>query len=374
MEEYCRCYAEISLSAIADNLKNVRKLLPEGTELLAVLKADAYGHGAVEVGAHIGDLIDAAGVASLEEGRELRLSGFSRPMLILGYSSPRQYKELIEYTLIPTIYEYKDAELYSLEASKRGVRAKLCIAVDTGMTRVGFRAKESCADIIKDISRLPNIEIEGIFSHLSCADMAEDTYSQMQESEFEAMLEMLKERGVMIPKKHMCNSAGIIKFPKMYYDCVRCGIATYGLYPSKDIDKTALKLTPALSWRAHVIHVSEVEAGRGVSYGATFVTKRPMTRIATVSVGYADGYPRALSSKGVVLINGKRAPVIGRVCMDQIMVDVSEVGEVKPEDIVTLIGRDGDEYISVEEIAEAAGSFNYEFICQIGKRVRRVYR
>ena len=212
-----------------------------------------------------------------------------------------------------------------------------------------------------------------MFTHLSSADTCDEAYSKKQFDEFEKMLELLEKRGVNIRIKHMCNSAGIMKYPEHYYDCVRCGIVTYGLYPSEDVDKNLLSLKPALSWKAHVMHISETEAGRGVSYGATYVTSKDVTRIATVSVGYADGYPRALSSKGVVLINGKRAPVIGRVCMDQIMVDISDVGEVHIEDPVTLIGRDGDEFISAEEVADAAGSFNYELVCHIGKRVKRIY-
>lgn len=374
MQDYFRCYAVVSLSAIVDNLKNVRGKLPEGTSLMAVLKADAYGHGADVVGKHIEKYIDAAGVASVEEGIGLRKAGLSVPVLVLGYSSPRQFGELLEYSITPTIFEYDDAVKYSEESVKRGVTGKMNIAVDTGMTRVGFRVNEGSADLVKKISKLPNITIEGMFTHLSCADTYDDSYSEKQFAEFEKMVSLLEERKVDIPVKHMCNSAGIMKYDSRYYNCVRCGIATYGLYPSEEVDKNLLKLTPALEWKAHVIHISEVESGRGVSYGATYVTHRDVTRVATLSVGYADGYPRALSSKGVVLINGKRVPVIGRVCMDQIMVDITEAGEVNIEDTATLIGHDGDEFISVEEVAEAAGSFNYELVCQIGKRVKRIYR
>lgn len=374
MQSYFRCYAEVSLSAIAGNIKNVRKMLPEGTMLMAVLKADAYGHGAAEVGKYIEKYIDAAGVASVEEGIELRKAGLKVPILVLGYSSDRQYDELLDYSIIPTIFEKNEAEKYSDTALKRGVKGKMNIAIDTGMTRVGFRVSESSADIIKEISEMPGVSLEGMFTHLSCADTCDETYSQKQFAEFEKMTDMLKARGVDIPVKHMCNSAGIMKYPSHYYNCVRCGIATYGLYPSEEVDKGLLDLTPALEWKAHVIHISDVEPGRGVSYGATYVTEKEVTRIATISVGYADGYPRSLSSKGIVLINGKRVPVIGRVCMDQIMADITDAGEVNIEDTVTLIGRDGDEFISVEEVAEAAGSFNYELVCQIGKRVKRIYK
>jgi alanine racemase len=374
MQGYFRCYAEVSLSAIVDNINNVRKKLPEGTALMAVLKADAYGHGAAVVGKHIEKYIDAAGVASVEEGIELRKAGLSIPVLVLGYSSPRQYESLLEYSITPTIFEKDEAVRYSDIAKAAGKTGSMNIAVDTGMTRVGFRVNEKSVDIIKEISALPHIKLSGMFTHLSCADSYDDLYSEKQFAEFERMDAMLKERGVEIPVKHMCNSAGIMKYADRYYGCVRCGIATYGLYPSAEVDKDLLKLTPALEWKAHVIHISEAEPGRGVSYGATYVTQKEVTRIATLSVGYADGYPRSLSSKGVVLINGKRVPVIGRVCMDQIMVDVTDAGTVNVEDVATLIGHDGDEYISVEEVADAAGSFNYELVCQIGKRVKRIYK
>lgn len=373
MQDYYRCYAVISLSAIEENIKNVRERLPQGTSLMAVLKADAYGHGAEAVGKRIEKYIDAAGVASVEEGLELRKAGISVPILVLGYSSPRQYGEIIENKIMPTVFEKDEAEKFANEALKRNTIGKINIAIDTGMTRVGFRVNEHSADIIKEINDLPGIKIDGMFTHLSSADTCDEAYSKKQFDEFEKMLELLEKRGVNIRIKHMCNSAGIMKYPEHYYDCVRCGIVTYGLYPSEDVDKNLLSLKPALSWKAHVMHISETEAGRGVSYGATYVTSKDVTRIATVSVGYADGYPRALSSKGVVLINGKRAPVIGRVCMDQIMVDISDVGEVHIEDPVTLIGRDGDEFISAEEVADAAGSFNYELVCHIGKRVKRIY-
>ena len=373
MQDYYRCYAVISLSAIEDNIKNVRERIPKGTSLMAVLKADAYGHGAEAVGKRIEKYIDAAGVASVEEGLELRRAGISVPILVLGYSSPRQYGSMIENKIMPTVFEKDEAEKFSNEALKRNTVGKINIAIDTGMTRVGFRVNEHSANIIKEISDMPGIEIDGMFTHLSSADTDDEAYSKKQFAEFDMMLKLLEERNVNIRVKHMCNSAGIMKYPEHYYDCVRCGIATYGLYPSEKVDKALLLLKPALSWKAHVIHISETEAGRGVSYGATYVTSKDVTRIATVSVGYADGYPRALSSKGAVLINGKRAPVIGRVCMDQIMVDISNAGDVHIEDTVTLIGRDGDEFISAEEVANAAGSFNYELVCHIGKRVKRIY-
>ncbi len=374
MQEYFRCYAEISLSAIVENLISVRKKIPNDTALMAILKADAYGHGAEVVGKHIEKYIDAAGVAAVEEGIELRNAGMKIPILVLGYTSPKQYDLLLKYDIIPSIYRYEDARLYSESAEKCGMSAKLHIAVDTGMTRLGFRADETSADIIEKICALPCLDVQGIFTHLSCADIKDETYSRMQFGEFKALLKELEKRAVDIPVKHMCNSAGIMKYDAHYYNLVRCGIVTYGAYPSDEVDAGLLKLKPALQWRAHVIHINKAEPGRGVSYGAAYKTHKEVTKIATVSVGYDDGYPRSLSSKGEVLIKGRRAPIIGRVCMDQIMVDITDIQDVNIEDTVTLIGRDGDEFISVEEVAEAAGSFNYEMLCRIGKRVKRVYK
>lgn len=374
MSEFYRCYAEISMPAIVNNIKNIRKLLPAGTKLMAVLKADAYGHGADFVGPYIQPYIDAAGVASLEEALELRYSGVKVPILVLGYTSPRMYAEMMWNDITPTIFSEEDAQYYSEEAGRVKSGGVINIAVDTGMTRIGFRADKNGADAIQRIAALPNVKIEGIFTHLSCADMDTEEYSQKQFGEFESLLGLLKERNIDIPVRHMCNSAGIMKYKEHYYDFVRCGIAMYGHYPSDEVDKNALELKPALQWKAHVINIAEVEALRGVSYGATYVTNKEVTRIATLSVGYADGYPRALSSKGEVLINGKRVPIIGKVCMDQMMVDITDAGDVRIEDVATLIGRDGDEFISVEEMAEAAGSFNYEMLCRIGKRVKRKYK
>ena len=373
MQKYLRCYATVSLNAIAENIKKIKNLLPQGTKLMAVIKADAYGHGASVVGNYIEKMIDCAGVASLEEGIELRESGFDLPILVLGYSSPKQFEQMLKYEVMPTIYRYETAVEYSKEAVRCKLNGECHIAIDTGMTRIGFRATEESAETIKKISELPNISIQGMFTHLSCADTYDEKYNQKQFDEFDHITELLKEKNVDIPVKHICNSAGIMKYKDRYFDCVRSGIITYGMYPSEEVDKSIIDLTPALEWKTHVINISEVEEGRGVSYGATYVTQKPVTKIATIAVGYADGYPRSLSSKGEVLIRGKRAPIVGRVCMDQMMVDVTHIPDVEIEDTVTLIGKDKDEYISIEELADKAESFNYEMACGIGKRVKRVY-
>lgn len=241
------------------------------------------------------------------------------------------------------------------------------------MTRIGFQVTEEEADRVARIAQLSHLEMEGIFTHFSCADQEDKTYCGMQLEKFERMCRYLEERKVKIPIRHICNSAGIMEFDGYRFDMVRSGIVTYGLYPSEEVQKDRLNLIPAMEWKAHVIHVKDVEAGVSIGYGATYTTSRPVTRIATVSVGYADGYPRALSGKGSVLIHGKRAPILGRVCMDQMMVDVTEIPDVKVEDVVTLVGRDGNASISMEEIADPAMRFNYEMVCSVGKRVPRIY-
>ncbi len=373
MSDYLRCYAEVSLSAIGHNIAEVKKRLKPGVKLLAVIKADAYGHGAVRVGRYLEDQADYFAVATAEEAVELREAGIRLPVLVLGYISPSQYEDLLDYQITQTIYSLDTAEKLSAASVKAGCRTRVHAALDTGMTRIGFHITEEEADRIAEISRLPGLELEGMFTHFSCADQKDKTYCGMQLEKFRRMGEMLKKRGVEIPIQHICNSAGIMEFDDYRYDMVRSGIVTYGLYPSEEVDKDRLPLIPALSWRSHVIHVQEAEPGLGVSYGATYTTEGPCTRIATVSAGYADGYPRALSNRGRVLIHGQYAPILGRVCMDQMMVDVSHIPGVQVEDVVTLIGQDGGNRISMEEVADPAARFNYEMACGIGKRVPRIY-
>ena len=373
MSDYLRCWAEISLSAIGHNIEEVRKRLAPGVRLLAVIKADAYGHGAVRVGKYLEDRVNYFAVATLEEALELRENGIRLPILILGYTSPSQYEDLVAFDITQTIYSRETAELLDREAANQGKKAGIHIALDTGMTRIGFQVTEEDADVIAAIGRLPHLKMEGLFTHFACADQKDKTYCSGQLEKFNRMVRMLEERKVEIPLKHVCNSAGIMEFDDFRYDMVRSGIVTYGLYPSEEVRKERLDLIPALEWKSRVIHVKEVGNGLGVSYGATYVTHEGRTRIATVSAGYADGYPRALSSKGRVLIHGQYAPILGRVCMDQFMVDVSGIPDVRVEDVVTLVGRDGENSISIEEIADPAARFNYEMACGISRRVTRVY-
>lgn len=373
MEPYLRTYAEVSLSAIGHNIAEAKKRISEDTKLLAVIKANAYGHGAVRVGKYLEPEVDYFAVATLEEGEELRENGITLPILILGYTSPKQFEEAVRNDITVTVYHKEAAKAMNECAAKLGMKAKVHVALDTGMTRIGFQITEEDADVIADICKLPDLYVEGVFTHFSCADQEDKAYCMRQLEGFEYMRRMLSSRGAEIPVWHICNSAGIMEFDKYRYDMVRSGIITYGIYPSEDVRKENLDLTPALEWKARVIHVKDVKPGVGVSYGATFVTKRETTRIATVSVGYADGYPRALSNKGRVLIRGSFAPILGRVCMDQMMVDVTDIPGVQVEDVVTLVGKDGGNRIPIEEIADPAGRFNYEMLCTITSRVPRIY-
>lgn len=372
MEKYLRAYAEVDLSAIGHNIALVRERVGKDVKICAVIKADAYGHGAVAVGRYLENAVDYFAVATVDEAVELRQAGLKLPILILSYVSPSRYDEVVTYDVTQTVYSLDAARALDREAAAQGKVAKAHIALDTGMTRIGYPVSAESADEIAAIGALPHIELEGMFTHFSCADLTDKAYSKMQMARYDEMCELLDQRNVVIPLKHMCNSAGIMEFGSHRFQMVRSGIITYGLYPSEEVDKTTFPLRPAMRFCSHVVNVRWVEPGTCVGYGATY-TAQCRTCIATVSVGYADGYPRALSNKGQVLIHGQLAPVLGRVCMDQIMVDVTHIDGVKLEDTVTLFGRDGDSEIPVEQPAELASSFNYEFVCGLSPRVTRIY-
>lgn len=372
MEPYLRTWCEVDLRAIRQNMINIRKKAGQGPKVMAVIKADGYGHGAAEIGQYIYDEADYFGVATIEEAVELREAGIDKPILVLGYTSPSLYGQNLKYDVEQTVYTMEAAEKMSEEAVKSGRTARIHIALDTGMTRIGVSPDEKGLAFVQAVQRLPGISVVGLFSHLSCADMADKTYTREQLARFDFFVELLEKNHISIPVKHVCNSAGIMEFDDHRYDMVRAGIILYGLYPSEEVRKEALELAPAMEWKTHVVNIMEPEMNRGISYGATYVTDHPC-RIATISIGYADGYPRSLSNKGWVLIRGKKAPIVGRVCMDQTMVDITDIPDVKMEDVVTLIGRDGEERISVEDMADLSGSFNYEFVCDVGQRVKRIY-
>lgn len=373
MEKYLRTYAEIDLDAILHNINEVKKRIDKNVKVMAIIKANGYGHGAAVIGDYLKNEVDYYGVATIEEALELRKYGLKLPILILGYTSPSQYIELVENDITQTIYNVEMAKEISKAGAICGKEAKVHIALDTGMTRIGFNADENGAVAVKEISTFSYLTVEGLFTHFSTADEVDKSYSKLQMNKYDNFVKLLEEKNMYIPIKHMCNSAGIMEFDNHRFDMVRSGIITYGLYPSEEVNKDSVKLKPALQWKTHVINVNTVDADHGVSYGKTYITK-DKTKIATISVGYADGYPRVLSSKGRVLIHGKYAQIIGRICMDQMMVDVTHIGNVEIEDEVILVGKDGENAICVEELANMAGSFNYEFVCGIGTRVRRVYR
>ena len=311
-------------------------------------------------------------MAIIEEAVELRKAGIDTPILVLGYTPKEQYPLVVTYNVTQTIFQYEMAKELSREAKRQGKTAKIHIKLDTGMSRIGFCYQEESIQEIKRISELENIQIEGLFSHFAQADEIDRTSTRKQLERYSNFVHRLEEEGIHIPLKHISNSAGILEYTEAELDMVRCGIATYGIYPSDTVSKKEVRLIPAMELKTHVIFVKEVEAGVGISYGATYVTKKK-TRVATIPVGYADGYSRNLSNCGKVIIHGKLAPIIGRICMDQFMVDVSDIDQVKQGDTVTLLGRDGDAYISAEELSEWSHSFPYELVCTVGKRIPRVY-
>lgn len=375
MKQYNRVCAEIDLDAIAYNMEQMKNRIGEGARLIGVIKTDAYGHGAVPIAQMFEKIpyIWGYAVACLDEGMILRKNGIEKPVLVLGCVFPDQYEDMIRYDIRAAVYTEEMAEEMSRTAVRLGKDAYFHIKIDTGMGRIGFPVTEESADTIRRICSLPNVCPEGMFTHFAKADEADKSYTRMQHDRFMWMKEQLEKRNVSIRYYDCDNSAGIIDFPDMKHDLARAGISTYGMYPSDEVDKSAVDLKPALSLKSHVIFVKEVEPGTSISYGGTFTADRKM-RIATVPVGYGDGYPRSLSNKGYVLIRGKKARILGRVCMDQFMVDVTDIPDAAFMDQVTLIGSDGEERITVDDLAELSGRFNYEFVCCLSKRIPRVYR
>ena len=362
-------YLAIDLDAMDCNLSAIRQ--KAGCKVMAVIKADAYGHGAVPVARHLENKADFFGVANIAEAMELRRSGIQTPILILGHTPRRAYPELIENHIRPTLFRLDDALALSEEAARLGVTVPFHFAVDTGMSRIGFQADEEGADLCAQIAALPGLQAEGLFSHYATSDEADLTRAQAQGALFDRFLEMLSQRGVKPELVHLSNSGGIMNFSR-HYNMVRAGIILYGCYPSGDVDSTKLPILPVLSWHSHITFVKTLPAGREVGYGGTYTTTAP-TRIATIPVGYADGYRRSLSGKFHVLIRGQKAPILGRVCMDQFMVDVTHIPEARADDEVVLIGQSGEETITLDEISQAAGVINYEFLCSLHQRLPRYY-
>lgn len=374
MKTYSRVYARIDLDAIAYNMEQMKLRIDGHTQIMAVIKTDAYGHGAVQVAQMLEkyDYIWGFAVATLDEAVVLRVEGIQKPILVLGCIFPDQYMEMLNNDIRMNVYTEDMAKEIANMARREGKTAYLHIKLDTGMGRLGFSITEESVEAITRISKLSNVKMEGVFTHFAKADEKDKTFTMQQIQQFESMTRLLKEQGVTFVYEHCSNSAAIIDVPEAKFDIVRAGISTFGLYPSEEVDKEAVHLKPALALKSHVAFVKEIEPGTSISYGGTFVAEKKM-KIATIPVGYGDGYPRALSGVGYVLIRGKKAPILGRICMDQFMVDVTHIEDASFGDKVTLIGRDGNEYISVEMLGELSGRFNYEFICDLGKRIPRVY-
>ena len=369
-----RAWAEVNLDAIAHNVREIKKLLKPETKIMGVVKADGYGHGFREVAKTLlKNGADALAVAVIDEAIQLRDRGINVPILILGHTPDCRAQDLVAMDITPTVFDETLARAVSDAAVAAGKRAKIHIKIDTGMSRVGFETTDVDLEKILEISRLPNLDAEGIFTHFASADEQDKSYTNMQFERFMDVINRLEEHGLKIPIRHICNSAGIIEFPEYQLDMVRPGIILYGHYPSDCVDRTKLDLRPAMELKAVITHIAEKEKGVKVSYGGIYKTFREKTKIATVPIGYADGYLRNLSNNADMIAGGKRVPVIGRICMDQCMIDVTNVNTINVGDEVVLFGRKGDVEITVTELAELMGTINYEILCVIGKRIPRVY-
>lgn len=366
-----RTEASIDLDAIEYNYNQVRAKIPADTKLLAVVKADAYGNGAVPISQFLDDKCDFFGVACIEEAIELKKAGIESPILILGKVFAEDYDLVVANDIRIPIFNIEDARALSAQAVEQGRTVPFHFCIDTGMSRIGFQATEESADICKEICELPNIVAEGLFSHYATADEADLTKANAQRDVYKAFVAMLENRGINIPIKHLSNSAGIMNFDECF-DMCRMGIVLYGLYPSDEVDKSLLSLKPVMTWKTRISYIKTLEAGREISYGGTYKTTEPRV-IATIPVGYADGYPRCLSNIGKVLIGGEFAPIVGRVCMDQIMVDVTDIPSARVADEVILIGKQGDKELTIEEFSSEAYSFNYEISCRLARRIPRLY-
>jgi len=369
-----RAWAEINLDCISSNVAEIQKAVGPHTEIMAVVKADAYGHGVMET---VQTLLDAGisrlAVSMLDEALQLRKIGIEAPILVLGHSNPARAEEIIAHSITQTVYSYDIAHALSKASERIGLPANIHIKIDTGMSRIGLPAGYAAVKDIVAISRLPGIVIEGVFTHFSSADEMSTDFTHQQFEQFESILDELGRIGVYIPLRHASNSAGIMAHPYAHLDLVRAGIILYGILPSSYINRPDLFFQPAMSLKAYIIHVKQIQKGAAVSYGRKWIAERD-SLIATLPVGYADGYSRHFTNCARVLVNGQFAPIVGTVCMDQCMVDITDVqGDVHTGDEVVLIGKQGDNLITVEELAILADTIPYEIICLIGKRIPRVY-
>jgi len=368
-----RVVAEVNLDAIKHNYKQIRGHVPHEVEIMAIVKADAYGHGAVEISKLLQEEgVNRFAVAIAKEGEELRENGVRSPILVLGYTPRADIRTLIENNLTQTVFSYDMAKTLSDEAGRLGKTVNIHIKVDTGMGRIGFLSSPQSIEEVKMIASLPHLNMEGMFTHFSTADEEDEAYTHKQWHIFEGFLNELREVGIELPIIHAANSAAIMCHSYANLNVVRPGIILYGYYPSGYLQGKVLDLMPAMTLKTQVVHIKELPEGHYVGYGRTHYTHHK-TKVATIPVGYADGYSRRLGNEGRVLIRGQYAPIIGNICMDQFMVDVTHIDDVSVEDEVVLFGKQGENEIPVEEIASILGTINYEIICMIGKRVPRVY-
>lgn len=375
LESYQRVWAEVDLDAIWENMVHMKENIAENTKILAVIKTDGYGHGGVPIAKMLEqlDFMFGYAAATYEEAHVLREAGVKKPILILGYTFPYCYEELIREEIRPAVYRRDTVEELVAAAANVGQKAKVHIKVDTGMGRIGITPDEEGLEFVRFLMGHPELEVEGIFTHFAKSDETDKTSANHQLELFQDFIKKIQtELGITIPVKHCSNSAAILEMPQANMDMVRAGITTYGLYPSEEVSKDIVPLRAAMSLYSHIVYCKTIHSGQSVSYGGLFTAQKD-TRVATIPVGYGDGYPRSLSGKGYVLIHGKKAPILGRVCMDQFMVDISEIPEAMDGDKVTLLGMDGTERITAEELGELSGRFNYEFVCDLGKRIPRVY-
>ena len=373
MEKIMRpVWAEIDLDAIAYNTKNIKKLIGD-KELIAIVKADCYGHGAVDVvPTFLENGASRLAVAMLTEGIELRENNINAPIVILGYTPLYLGEELINYDIEQTVYDLDYAKELSEIALSLNKRAKIHIAIDTGMGRIGFLPCNETVKTIAEICNLKGLEVIGIFSHFSTSDEEDKSYTKEQLLKFTKVMENLNAFGIQIPLKHLSNSGAIIDMPETYLNAVRPGIILYGYYPSNEVFKDNLSIKPALTLKAKISHVKELDKDMYISYGKTFKTNKK-TIVATLPIGYGDGYPRSLAENTKIIVNGKFAKILGRICMDQCMIDVTDIENVKTGDEVIILGAEGDLKFNADDIAGVLGTINYEILCMLKSRIPRVY-
>ncbi|MGV8983933.1 alanine racemase [Clostridium sp.] len=365
-------WAEVDLDKLAHNMREIRRV-SKSENIIAVVKADAYGHGAIDVApVLLQNGANSLAVAVISEAVELRRSGIECPIMILGFTPPNLIDNLLKYNIEQAVYSYEFAKELSKMAQKKNKMAKIHIVLDTGMGRIGYIPNEDSVEEVYNISKLPNIIVEGMFCHFSSADEKDKTYTYDQVKKYDEFYEKLKAKKVNINIRHMANSAAIIDLPETHYEAVRPGIIIYGYYPSEEVSKDKIDLKPVMTLKTNIVHIKILPPGEYVSYGRKFQTERESV-IATLPVGYADGYTRLLFEKGKVILRGSFAPVIGKICMDQCMVDVTDIKGVKVGDEVILIGEDGKNKFTADTVAELIGTINYEIVCMVGKRVPRVY-